>query len=105
VFAAFSSPFLTAIFSLSVFLVGRSADTLAKLPERVFGATIKQAGQVLSEVVPNLMIYVPPRSVLTGDAIGVTYQAYFTSGAIQSLAWTVGLLAVASMVFRRRDFL
>jgi len=105
VFAAFSSPFLTAIFSLSVFLVGRSADTLAKLPERVFGAAIKQAGEILSEVVPNLMIYVPPRTVLTGDAIGVTYQAYLTSGAIQSFAWTVGLLAIAAMIFRRRDFL
>src|SRR5690606_10223670 len=37
-FASFSSPFLTAIFTLCVFVVGRSADTLAKLPEHLFGA-------------------------------------------------------------------
>lgn len=105
VFAAFSSPFLTAIFSLSVFLVGRSADTLAKLPERVFGSTIKRLGEVFSQVFPNLMIYTPPRTVLTGDSVGVNFSSYLTVGALQSLAWTVGLLIVATLIFRRRDFL
>ena len=38
VFSSFSSPFLTAIFTAMLFFIGRSADTLANLPERVFGA-------------------------------------------------------------------
>lgn len=105
VFASFSSPFLTGIFSLSVFLVGRSADTLARLPEKVFGPGIKRLGEVLSEVFPNLMIYVPPRELLTGEAVGVSYWSYVGSSAVQSLGWTVGLLVVAALIFRRRDFL
>lgn len=104
-FAAFSSPFLTAVFSLAVFLVGRSADTLARLPERVFGAFIKDLGEVLSKVFPNLMVYVPSRPLLTGEAVGVQYWPYVGWASVQALGWTIGLLAVASLVFRRRDFL
>lgn len=105
VFASFSSPFLTGIFSLTVFLIGRSADTLARLPEHLFGATIKSIGEFLSKVFPNLMVYAPPRTLLTGEAVGVSFWPYAAQGALQSIAWTVGLLIFATMIFRRRDFL
>src|SRR6185312_10391636 len=39
-FSSFSSPFLTAIFTFGIFVIGRSADTLAQLPARVFGETL-----------------------------------------------------------------
>ena len=105
VFSAFSSPFLTAVFTFGVFVVGRSADTLAHLPQRVFGSAIKSTGEVLSRVVPNLMVYVPPRPLLTGEAADTPLGPYVAMGALQALAWSVGLLAVASLIFRRRDFL
>ncbi len=103
-FAAFSSPFLTAVFTFSVFVVGRSADTLASMPERVFGPTIKRVGEILSWVFPNLMVYVPPRPLLTGES-GEPILSYLGSAALQSVLWSVGLLAAASLIFRRRDFL
>lgn len=105
VFASFSSPFLTALFTLGFVVLGRSADTLARLPERVFGSTIKQIAGFLSEVLPNLMAYVPPRPLLTGEATGVSYWPYTGAAAIQALAWSVGLLALSAIIFRRRDFL
>jgi hypothetical protein len=105
VFSAFSSPFLTAIFTVGVFVVGRSADTLARLPHRVFGEVIASGAEALSKVVPNLMLYVPPRSLLTGEAAGPELGAYLASAAGYALAWCVGLLAFASVIFRRRDFL
>jgi ABC-type transport system involved in multi-copper enzyme maturation permease subunit len=105
VFAAFSSPFLTATFTFGVFVVGRSADTLAHLPPRVFGTAIQAMGEVLSKVVPNLMLYVPPRPILTGEAISTTLAEYLPRAALYAGAWSVGLLALASVVFRRRDFL
>ncbi len=104
-FSSFSSPFLTAIFTFGVFIVGRSADTLARLPHRVFGKGIQTAGELMSRVVPNLMVYVPPRSLLTGEAAGVALSEYVAWAALSSLAWAAGLLAFASLVFRRRDFL
>ena len=104
-FASFSSPFLSTVFTLGIFLVGRSADTLAKLPAHVFGPLLKDAGAGLSHVVPNLHVYVPPRPLLTGEAVGVTLGHHLGLASLQSLAWTVGLLAIASALFRRRDFL
>jgi Cu-processing system permease protein len=105
VFAAFSSPFLTAAFTFSLFIVGRSADTLARLPERVFGQTLKTMGEVLSKVMPNLMLYVPPRPLLTGEHAGEPLGMYLLLAGAHALAWSVGLLALASLIFRRRDFL
>jgi ABC-type transport system involved in multi-copper enzyme maturation permease subunit len=105
VFASFSSPFLTALFTLGFVLMGRSADTLARLPERVFGAAIKRIASVLSEILPNLMAYVPPRTLLTGEATGVSYWPYTGAAAVQAVAWSVGLLALSAVIFRRRDFL
>jgi Cu-processing system permease protein len=105
VFASFSSPFLTAIFSLGIFVVGRSADTLAHLPPRVFGEQIQRAGELLSQVVPNLMMYVPPRPLLTGEAADMELGQYLAMAALHALAWSAGLLTLASVIFRRRDFL
>lgn len=104
-FTSFSSPFLTAIFTLSVFVVGRSADTLSRLPARVFGEFVHDLGVVLSRVFPNLMVYVPPRAFFTGEAIGVSYYPYMVSAFLQAILWSVGLLLVSSLIFRRRDFL
>jgi len=105
VFAAFSSPFLTAVFTFSLFIVGRSADTLARLPERVFGHTVKTIGGALAKALPNLMLYVPPRPLLTGEQAGEPLGSYLLLATLHAFMWSVGLLALASLIFRRRDFL
>jgi Cu-processing system permease protein len=103
-FSAFSSPFLTAVFTAGVFVVGRSADTLGHLPTRVFGPVIHSLGVGMSRTMPNLMVYVPPRAVLTGESIDVVATQYLMWAVVQAVAWSIGLLAIASYVFRRRDF-
>ena len=104
-FASFSSPFLTAVFTFALFVVGRSADTLANLPARVFGQAIKSLGQGLSKVVPNLMLYVPPRPLLTGEQAATPLADYLLLSVLHAALWSAGLLIVASLIFRRRDFL
>jgi len=105
VFASFSSPFLTAVLTLGVFLVGRQADSLARLPTKVFGQLVHDIGVALSKVVPNLHVYVPARPLLTGESMDVALAPYLGMAAVQSLAWTAGLLVVATLIFQRRDFL
>ena len=104
-FAAFSSPFLSAVLVLGVFLVGRSADTLANLPSRVFGQPVTDAGRMLSSVFPNLMVYVPERSILLGNHASTSLADYLGLAGAQALAWTVLLLVCAAALFRRRDFI
>ncbi len=105
VFAAFSSPFLTAVCTFGVFIVGRCADTLAHMPERVFGAPLSHFCSGVSKVVPNLMLYVPPRPLLTGETSGVSLSNYLGMAVLHAVVWSVLLLSAASLLFRRRDFL
>ena len=100
-----SSPFLSAIFTFGLFAVGRSADTLARLPERIFGPFLASLGGFLAKLVPNLMLYVPPRPLLTGESSGPSLGSYLGMAALHSMAWSVLLLGCASILFRRRDFL
>jgi ABC-type transport system involved in multi-copper enzyme maturation permease subunit len=104
VFAGFSSPFLSAVFTFGVFVVGRSADTLANLPVRMFGETIRSLGMGVSRVIPNLMLYVPERPLLTGEAAGASLPVYLGLAVLHTLAWVLGLLTLSALIFRRRDF-
>lgn len=104
VFSSFSSPFLSALFTFGLFIVGRSADTLQSLPLRMFGETLRSLGQALAWVVPNLMLFVPERPLLTGES-STQLGAYLLASGGYALSWIVGLLAFASILFQRRDFL
>jgi ABC-type transport system involved in multi-copper enzyme maturation permease subunit len=103
-FSSFSSPFLTAIFTLMVFLIGRSADTLGNLPARVFGEIIRTIGIVLSKVFPNLNVYVPARPVLLGQVPNITLSTYVLGAWANAILYAVVLLVLSAIVFRRRDF-
>jgi ABC-type transport system involved in multi-copper enzyme maturation permease subunit len=103
-FASFSSPALTAVFTLGVFLVGRSADTLANLPVHVFGQTVRTLGRAMARVFPNLQIYVPPRPLLLGEVSGTSLPAFVASAATHAAFYAGALLVVAALSFQRRDF-
>ncbi|MRG96804.1 ABC transporter permease [Polyangium spumosum] len=104
-FSSFSTPFLSALMTLGVWGVGRHADNLARLPVKSFGQTIHDIGVALSKIVPNLQIFVPPRPLLVGEAIDVKLSSYLGMASLTSLGWSLGLLAVAALVFNERDFL
>lgn len=103
--SAFSSPFLSALLTIGVWVIGRSSGALEKFPVKFFGPEIAQAARVLGKVVPNLQMFVPPRPLLTGEAADVDRAHYLLLATGTGLGWTVGVLALAVIVFRRRDFL
>jgi Cu-processing system permease protein len=103
-FASFSSPFLTAIFTIGVFLVGRSADTLANLPPRFFGQFVHDLGRALSHVFPNLNVYVPPRALLLGQVIDTPVWPFVGIAGVQAVLCSTVLLALGALIFRKRDF-
>jgi len=104
-FASFSTPFLSALLTLGVFIVGRNADNLARLPIKTFGQTAHDVFAAVSKVVPNLQIYVPPRPLLLGEVASVNLTAYVGMASVTSIGWAIGLLTVAVLVFNERDFL
>lgn len=103
-FASFSSPFMTAIFTLGVFLVGRSADLLANLPPRVFGTAVHDLGRVLARVFPNLPVYTPARPLLLGEVPDAPVWTFVATGALHAVLYSAVLLTLSALVFRKRDF-
>jgi len=104
VFSSFSSPFLTAIFTLWLFLIGRSTDTMANIPERLFGSGIRTTGKVLAKIVPNLTAYVPGRPLLLGQLPAVPLAGYVGRAWLVAIAYACVLLTLSAVIFRRRDF-
>ncbi len=103
-FSSFSTPFLSALLTVGTLIVGRSADSLARLPKKFFGEEVHMAGKTLSKLVPNLHIYVPARPLLTGEAVDANLPVYIAQAGLMTLGWALLLLAAASFVFQRRDF-
>jgi Cu-processing system permease protein len=102
-FASFSSPFLTATFTALLFIMGRSVDTMAHLPPKVFGV-FASVFRGIARVVPNLHVYVPARPLLLGQAPGHPLWPYVATAAIHAVFYSTGLIVIGAMAFRRRDF-
>jgi Cu-processing system permease protein len=102
-FSSFSSPFLTSACTAMVFLIGRSSDTMAHIPKRMFGAGCSAAGRVGAHIVPNLHTYVPPRPLLLGDT-GEPIWRYVATAGVQAVAYSAILLVLAAFAFKKRDF-
>lgn len=103
-FSSFSSPFLTATATAMVFIIGRSADTLAHLPKKLLGSGLSDTGRVLARVFPNLHTYVPARSLLLGEVSDQPVWPYVGLAAAYAVAYATALLVVGALAFRKRDF-
>jgi hypothetical protein len=103
-FSSFSSPFLTSVFTLGVFLMGRSADLLANLPVKVFGPLIHDAGAGLARVVPNLHVYVPARPLLMGQIPETPVWPFVGAAGAHAVFYATILLCLSALIFRKRDF-
>jgi Cu-processing system permease protein len=105
-FSSFSTPFLTALFTVGVWLAGRSADTMATMKSKVLSEQIKEALKLVAQVVPNFNLFVPGRFTFET-------QIDATAGPLSYMATSLGyavlysavLLTIAAILFRRRDLL
>ena len=106
-FSSFSTPFLSGIFALAVWVIGRVTPDLENAA-RTGSSTIKAISKVTLQIVPDLHLYAV--SGRTIDGVDVSVHADFVSwgyvglAAAQGLGWIVGLLAFAALLFHRRDF-
>ncbi len=105
-FSAFSTPFLTALFTTGVWLVGRSADLMVQMKSKMLPELVKDVLRELVRVWPNFNLFVPGSHTLTGagEALGGP-SAYVASSMGYAVLYSALLLACAAWVFRKRDFL
>ncbi|HEY6880525.1 MAG TPA: ABC transporter permease subunit [Polyangiales bacterium] len=103
-FSSFSSPFLTGIFTLGIWVLGRSADDMATMKSKQLSDLAKRVLHVAAEILPNLQLYVPGRTLLYGQS-KVMVWPYVATSAGYGLLYAAVLLTGAAFIFQRRDFL
>ena len=107
-FSSFSTPFLSGLFALALFFLGRVTPDIAAAAARADSAWLRGITRAALEVVPDLHLYSVSGRTLDGAAVSVhgdfVSWGYGTTAASYGLLWIAGLMVLAAVIFERRDF-
>lgn len=106
-FSSFSTPFLSGIFALGMWVIGRLTPDL-EAATRAAAPWIRVTTRVALEIVPDVHLFAVSGRTLDGTAVSVHGDfvpwSYVALAAAHGVGWTVALLALAALLFHRRDF-
>ncbi|MBN2716730.1 MAG: ABC transporter permease subunit [Deltaproteobacteria bacterium] len=108
-FTSFSSPFLSGIFCLGLFVAGRNAHLIAELSKQENLKALAPLFDSVSTALPNLYLFYPSGKMVEGAFASVHAQfisnGYLFSTIGYGLAVCFGFLCAAIVILNRRDFL
>ncbi len=100
-FGSFCRPMMTVIFSMSFFLIGHWVGTLDFFVEKSRSVPFRMVAGTVARVVPDLERFnwrSAPIYAVDVPIAEVIRSIVYASG------WVLALIAVTSLIFRRRDF-
>jgi ABC-type transport system involved in multi-copper enzyme maturation permease subunit len=108
-FTSFSSPLLSGLFCLGLFVAGRNADLMSQLGRKDALVRMKPVLDAVSAIIPNFNLFYPSGKMIEGSWATVHGQfvssGYMASTVLYGLAYAAALLVIAMLLFRRRDFI
>jgi ABC-type transport system involved in multi-copper enzyme maturation permease subunit len=106
-FSSFSTPFLSGIFALALWMIGRLTPDI-EAAARDASPAISWTAKLTLQVVPDLNLFSVSGRVVEGMHVSVHADfvswAYVGWSTLHGLGWIVGLLAASALLFHRRDF-
>ncbi len=106
-FSSFSTPFLSGIFALAMWVIGRLTPDIENTAN-VAAGWIRWTSRVALEIVPDIHLFSPSGRVVNEAVVSVhgdfVTWGYVGLAALHGAGWIVGLLALACILFQRRDF-
>jgi ABC-type transport system involved in multi-copper enzyme maturation permease subunit len=106
-FSSFSTPFLSGIFALAMWVIGRLTPDIENAAKAAAG-WIRWTSRAALEIVPDIHLFSPSGRVINDAAVSVhgdfVSWGYVGLASLHGLGWIVGLLALACILFHRRDF-
>jgi Cu-processing system permease protein len=106
-FSSFSTPFLSGIFALAMWVIGRVTPDI-ETAIKTGSAWIRTVARVALEIVPDIHLFSPSGRTVDGQAVSVHADfvswGYVGLSWLHGLGWIAGLLAFACLLFHRRDF-
>ncbi len=106
-FSAFSSPFLSGFFALGCFLVGRSVPDIRALAPKLGGAG-QTVLETICSVIPNMHLFYPSGAIVGAERVSVHHElvsiGYVATATAYGVAYSLAVLILAMLIFRKRDF-
>jgi ABC-type transport system involved in multi-copper enzyme maturation permease subunit len=107
-FSSFSSPFLSGLFALAVWVVGRLTPDLMAAANVAESPWIKAVANAALKIVPDVHLFAVSGRVVDGAHVSVNGDfvswGYVGLATAHGALWIAGLLAFAAVLFHRRDF-
>ena len=107
-FSAFSTPFLSGIFTLGIFVLGRWSAEMRAAAAGSDEEWIQNVARVATLVLPDLSVLFVSGGQVDGEAVSVhgsfVTWGYVSTSLVYAATWIVGLLLLAMVSFRYRDF-
>jgi ABC-type transport system involved in multi-copper enzyme maturation permease subunit len=107
-FSSFSTPFLSGIFALALFAIGSITPELQYAVDKADAAWMRGLAGAALQIVPDLHLYSISGGTVDGQEVTVhgdfVSWGYVGVASAQGLLWIAGLLILASLIFRKRDF-
>lgn len=100
-FSCFSSPALSALFTLLIFLIGRWSPDLKLLAETSTSIITRMLCRALYHLLPNLANFNYINEIARGEAVP---SRIIAADAIYASCYVIGLLAASVLIFERRSF-
>lgn len=100
-FSSFSTPILSGMFTLAVYLIGHLSADLLTFGEKIHDAKTLAVTRLIYYLAPNLETFNVRASVVHGEAVGWEYVLYATA---YGLVYVGALLCLTALIFSRRDF-
>lgn len=106
-FSSFSTPFLSGIFALALWVIGRVTPDIEAATQAA-SPVIRTVTQITLYIVPDLHLFAVSGRTVDGAAISIhgdfVSWGYVGLASAHALGWIAGLLAFAAVLFHRRDF-
>jgi ABC-type transport system involved in multi-copper enzyme maturation permease subunit len=107
-FSSFSTPFLSGIFTVGIWILGRWSNEIYFSAQKAKVEGLRYIAKAAIALVPDMTLFAVTGSELDGKHVSVNSDyvgwTYVFSSMSFALLWVVGLLVLATLIFRRRDF-
>jgi ABC-type transport system involved in multi-copper enzyme maturation permease subunit len=100
-FSSLSSPTLSAVFTLAVYVAGHWTQDLRTFSTKLPGLIFRELGTFFYYVLPNLEFFNVKNDVVHGVAVNPTHALWALGYA---LFYSAALLALASAIYERKSF-
>jgi ABC-type transport system involved in multi-copper enzyme maturation permease subunit len=106
-FSSFSTPFLSGIFALAIWVIGRLTPDI-EAATKAASPLIRTITKITLYIVPDLHLFAVSGRTVDGAAATVhgdfVSWSYVGLSSLHAFGWIAGLLAFAAVLFHRRDF-